>query len=37
VARWIGLNRDVIVEFWNREADGIELGQRPRRAPGSQP
>jgi hypothetical protein len=31
VARWIELNRDVLIEFWNGEMDGVELGQRVRR------
>ena len=31
VQAWIGLNRDVLVEFWNGELDGIELAQRLRR------
>jgi hypothetical protein len=31
VQAWIALNRDVLVEFWNGELDGVELAQRLRR------
>lgn len=31
VQRWIALNRDVLIEFWNGDLDGIELSQRLRR------
>ncbi len=31
VARWIEPNRDVLIEFWDGEMDGVELGQRLRR------
>jgi hypothetical protein len=31
VSRWIELNRDALVGFWDGEMDGVELGQRLRR------
>ncbi|WP_270937290.1 DUF4160 domain-containing protein [Falsiroseomonas oryzae] len=31
VQAWIVLNRDVLIDYWNGEADGIELAQRLRR------
>jgi len=31
VARWIALNREVLIDFRSGEMDGVELGQRQRR------
>ena len=31
VQAWILLNRDVLIDFWNGETDGVELAQRLRR------
>jgi hypothetical protein len=31
VQAWVSLNRDVLIDYWNGEADGVELAQRLRR------